>query len=295
MDVHISVVDHGHPEQAARCLATLAAACQGLEWRATAVENLSGSDTTPVRRGFPDVELRVNPRPLGFGANHNAVLRASVESGAARYVLVLNDDTELDRGAVTALVRFADAHPQLGAVGPAVRTGDGAPENTLLPFPTLLSQLRAALARPPRHAAPAGRGWLNGACLLLRVGALRRVGLFDERFFMFREDTDLGRRLLRAGLGSAVCAEAGMVHHGHATVAQPSFGSAMERQMVRSQWLYDRRWHGRAYAAAALAATRAARALRAAKAAATGQPRLAGLLWELARFDPARPLPHEEL
>ncbi len=80
---------------------------------------------------------------------------------------------------------------------------------------------------------------------VVRFAALREIGLLDDRFFIFFEDTDLGARLLDAGWSSAVSPNSRMLHHGHQVVSQPSYGSRMERQMIRSRYLYFRK-HDRA-------------------------------------------------
>lgn len=291
--LHVSVVDHGRTASLLRCLATLPAACADIPWRLTVVENVAGTDVAPVRAAIPDAEILVNPRPRGFGANHNRVLRPLLEAADVRYALVLNDDTELDPGSVAALVAFADAHPEVGAVAPSVVDGRGIPQPVLEHFPSPWGEFLSSLARYPAPLDPAGgrQGWLNGACLLLRVDALRQVGIFDERFFLFYEDTDLCARLHAAGWRLAVCADARIVHHAHATVGDPAFGSTMELQIVRSQYLYLRKHHGTVIAELLRIATRAGRGVRALKARRGGGD--AALLRELAGYDARRPLPHE--
>jgi GT2 family glycosyltransferase len=135
--------------------------------------------------------------------NQNRVIAPVVESGSARYVLVLNNDTELMEGSVVALVRHADDNPSLAAIGPLTLNTDGTHQASSFRFPTLV---KSALAEVLPSRAPlgctetdGGALWLGGACLLLRTEALRTVGTFDTRFFLFFEDIDLARRLADAG------------------------------------------------------------------------------------------------
>jgi GT2 family glycosyltransferase len=126
------------------------------------------------------------------------------------------------------------------------------------------------------------------------------VGPLDERFFLFFEDTDLSRRLADRGLASVVVSEATMLHHGHSTVARPEFGSAMERQMLRSRYLYYRKHFGRRQAAVSMLIVKAELIARAAKLAVLGSVRgrpderhKRDLLLSLVRSDPKSPLAHE--
>jgi hypothetical protein len=99
-----------------------------------------------------------------------------------------------------------------------------------------------------------------------------------------------------------VCESSRVVHHGHQTVSQSGVGTHMERQMLRSRYLYFRKHHGRYTTASVVALVRMALGVRAAKAFLTGsirgdgeERRLASFLWSLARYDPVTPLPHESM
>jgi N-acetylglucosaminyl-diphospho-decaprenol L-rhamnosyltransferase len=265
--LHISVVDHANTPVLLRCLRSLEAAGTGIDWELTVVENLPGADLDAVRAAAPRARVLANPRPLGFGANHNQALRPLLDRPEVDWALVLNDDTELPPGSLAALLAFAAAHPEAGAISPVLVGEDGREQPVWMPFPTLTTEFLAVLAPTPVPRGDRRDGWLNGPCLLLRVEALRRVGLFDERFFLFYEDTDLGLRLRDAGWARLVCREVRVLHSGHATTGAAASGLRMEKQVAHSQHLYVAKHHGAAAAALLRHATRAARLLRAAKAA----------------------------
>ena len=299
-DVVISIVCTNNRAVLEGCLDSLPAACEGLRWRATVVDN-AGSDGTSemVNERFGWAHLVRNDRRHGFGHNHNLTIAPTLKHENARYVMVLNDDTRLDRRAVFEMVQEMDETPDLGAIGPRIRGLDGAPQQSLFRFPSvrhlLVHQFRPGL--PPGEAGRAG--WLNGSCLVLRREALQQAGSFDESYFIFYEDTDLGYRLLEAGWRSAVSRDAGMVHLEHQTVSMPAVSSMMARQMLRSEWLYASKRTGAWLAFGLSMGTRAALLLRSAKAAAGGARGdgdarlLARALLGLARYRPAEPLPHE--
>jgi GT2 family glycosyltransferase len=303
LDVEVSLVNTNNSDLLRACLASLPEAAGALSWHATVVDNAS-DDGSPevVRIEFPWARLIENPQRAGFSANHNQVIGDVVSHDSARYVLVLNEDTELESGSLEELVSFADREDRLGAAGPRLIESDGREQVSYFRFPGVLEQFWSTLrpGPPPRRAETGG--WLNGSCVLVRTEAFRRIGPLDERFFIFFEDTDLGLRLHRAVWRSAVCKSSRVVHHGHQTVSQSGVGTHMEQQMLRSRYLYFRKHHGRRTAALVVALVRMALGVRATKAFLTGfitrdgrERRLAGLLWSLARYDPVAPLPHESM
>jgi N-acetylglucosaminyl-diphospho-decaprenol L-rhamnosyltransferase len=300
VDVEVSLVNTDNRELLARCLASLPAAAGSVTWRVTVVDNASGDGSREVvRQEFPGARLLVNPTRRGFSANHNRVIDEVLAKRSARYVLVLNEDTELGSGSLEELIAFGDRSPRLGAIGPRLIGSDGREQPSYFRFPRVERQFWETL-RPGRPAQTGeADGWLNGSCLVIRAEALRDVGGLDDRFFIFYEDTDLGLRLHRAGWRSAVCPSAQVVHHEHQTVASSPSAGPMERQMLRSRYLYFRKHHGaaRAWLVAMLVrfalTVRAAKALIASLRGDDGERALARLLWALARYDPEGPLAHE--
>lgn len=300
LEVEISLVNTNNRALLNACLASLPEACAGLNWHVTVVDNESRDGSAEmVATEFPSARLIRNAKRLGFGANHNQVLVPALESGV-RYVLILNEDTVLDPGSVRELVAFAEKHERVGALGPAIRGADGGRQPSYLPFPTVLGQVWSCFrpGRSPRR--PPRSGWLNGSCVLLRRQALQQVGTLDERFFIFFEDTDLGRRLRQAGWESTVCEMATIVHHGHMTVALASAGSVWEWQMLRSQYLYFCKHRGRLTGLLLSGLVRGALMIRAGKGLAMSrlsrdpsERETANLLIDLVKYDPRTLLPHE--
>jgi GT2 family glycosyltransferase len=297
VDVEVSIVSLGDTEMLATCVNTLAAACEGLAWRLTIVDNSrGGQDLQAVLASTPCASALRSEGRRGFGANHNLVLSTVLADSRARYVLVLNDDTELDRHTVTMLVEHADRNHDVGAVSPRIRDSDGRPEPSQLAWPSLWQQVIHAMFPRLRPSPAQTRGWLNGACILLRTSALCQVGVFDTAFFLFFEDADLCLRLAQAGWGLDACVDASIVHHGHRTILVPEFRPDVEEQLLCSRYLFFRKHHGLVAARVVTLLVRCALLMRAAKMVAeaaagrspTGfsRPRT---LWELARTRPARP------
>jgi len=302
-DVVVSIASHDSLDALCGCLSTLPAACSGLRWKAVVLQNVPNPQDRVIEERFPWVTVHRNRHPRGFGANHNVVLGSVVDANSSRYALVLNDDTSLSSGAVTSLVADADAHPRRAAVGPATYSPDGSVQAVYLSFPTRLRSLLASALPSVRRAAPIadGRGWLQGSCLLLRVEALRNVGLFDPRFFLFFEDIDLCRRLWGSGWQVAVCRTASITHAAHATVSRPDLVGPMQRQMLRSQYLYGRKHFGSPAATLLAQWTRLCLLLRGLSRLVFRRARNppggadSRYLFALARYRPSDPLPHERL
>lgn len=305
IDVEISIVNHGDCDLSRSCLATLPAACRGLKWHATLIDNASDDGSVEVlKAAFPDVALICNYERLGFGANQNQVIEPTVKSGSARYVLVLNNDTELAEGSVAELVGYADRHPKVGAVGPLTYNPDGSRQPSSFRFPTMP---RAFLSEVYPRAAPLGCRfvvggdlWLGGACLLLRAEALSDVGSFDTRFFLYFEDIDLARRMRDRGWESALCVESKIMHHNHKTTDKDELRFPMECQMRRSYYLYIAKYHGPKAAISLAVFGRTALWLRSAVEVIAGRlchdqaaTRRAATLRALATYDPRRALAHE--
>lgn len=292
-DVEISIVSLGRIDQLRGCVSGLAPACAGLAWRLTVVDNSAdGAAVADLLAPLPWATVVRSEGRRGFAANQNLALTPIVEQRRARYVLILNDDTELDPRCVARLVRDGDADGRIGAVSPVIRDGHGTREADTFAWPTLRNQLPRMLLPSLGPPAAHGTGWLNGAAMLVRSSALEAVGVFDPAFFLFFEETDLCRRMTRAGWTLAVCADASLVHLRHGTTGQHAPSLSIEQQVLRSRYLYVRKHHGAASARTLAGLGRGALALRALKAAALARhrrdaDRTPALLWQLARYSPS--------
>ena len=286
-------------EQLAQCVAALPRACAGLSWRLTLVDNsAAGLDLTRCLGavGPPDAVVLRSAGRRGFGANQNLALASIVGQRRARYALILNDDVEPDELSVTTMVGYADERPRAGAISPVIRGADGTLEPSIVAWPTLTNVASScAFPSPPRTASIA-RGWINGACMLVRTDALAHVGLFDPRYFLYYEETDLCRRMSRAGWLLERCADAAIVHHRHQTAMLTGSALEIDQQVLRSGYLYFRKHRGRLAARAFSCLVRGALLARTAKVAlehAAGQRSrevpTARRLWALAMFRPSRP------
>jgi len=167
-------------------------------YRVMVVDNGSGDDSVVrIAEQFPEVDLVETGANLGFSGGCNVGIRRALEQGAD-YIWLLNSDTRVDPNALTAMVELAETSPRLGAVGSVIC--DQETTDQVLAWGGGWVDLRRGC---PRHAqAPVADmelDYLTGASMLLRTLALRDVGLLDERFFLYWEETDLCFRLRAQG------------------------------------------------------------------------------------------------
>src|ERR687888_742253 len=195
-----------------------------------------------VRRRFPQARL-IEEGNTGLGAGSNTGMR--VASGD--YFLLLNSDAWAVGNAVDRLVAFAQEHPEAAIVGPKLLNPGGSPQRSVRGFPTLWRLtteyfflrkvaprsrvLNAFYASRFRHDEVREAEFLMGACLLVRREAADTVGLFDEDFFMFSEETDWCYRFRQAGWTVLFFPGAEFVHVGGASTRQN--WSPMFREQVR--------------------------------------------------------------
>ncbi|HEX2392246.1 MAG TPA: glycosyltransferase family 2 protein [Solirubrobacterales bacterium] len=271
-----------------RCLDSLAD--QGAELEVLVVDNGSGDGSLALleHEDVPHVSL---PRNVGFAA----ALNLGVSRTSSPAVLALNADTELEPGAVGALLAALEADPTLGGVQPRILQLEDSPTPRSVDRARLYSAGQA-LTRDGR-AVELGTGeeqrpglpragevfGVCGAACLLRRELFQQLGGYDERYFAFYEDVDLNVRARIAGWRFACVPEAVVWHLGNASW-QAGFGnpSAENARLVARNRLSTQLKFMPAAALPRIAAVEAgslARAARQRRFRATLGGKLAALRW----------------
>jgi len=205
----IVIVNHNTSDDLMACLRSIFAAPPQRLGVVFVVDNAS-TDNSAARVGheLPHVKLMALDRNVGFAAANNLAIRESTAS----LVLLLNSDTIVPPGAVDALAGRLDATGAVAA-GPRLVDGAGHPEVSFGPMLSPWAEwrqrrrVRAAASPSPADRAATSRlvdreqtvDWVSGACLLVRREAAVKVGLLDERYFMYEEDVDLCAALRAEG------------------------------------------------------------------------------------------------
>lgn len=181
------------------------------------IDNASSDGTAAAARrrlaelGIDAAQVFEEPRNGGWSAGNNRGVR---EAPACEYFLFLNPDVVLGADGLAALVTAVDADPNAAAAVPRLRAPDGTMRAPAFPWHTLAdallgvfgwrrlrhSRLQRTLA-PRTGTTPLTAGYAEGSCLLVRREALSAIGGFDERFHLFFDDADVGRRLTDARHG----------------------------------------------------------------------------------------------
>jgi len=174
-----------------------------------------------VREKFPSVQLLEYPDNAGFAGGVNRGIRPAMEQGA-EYVALLNNDAVADERWLERLVEAAEADPRVGAVAAKILTMDGKRLDSTGDFYSVwgspFSRGRGEEDRG-QYDAPEQREIFtaSGGASLYRTEMFRQVGLFDERFFAYYEDTDIGFRGRLAGWKMVYEPSAVVRHHLGAT------------------------------------------------------------------------------
>ncbi|HEY0215944.1 MAG TPA: glycosyltransferase family 2 protein [Cellulomonas sp.] len=187
----------------------------------------NGTDPTVADAVAAEVGGRVvrTGKNLGYGGGANAGAAGATQP----WLVVANPDIVWQPGSLDVLLAAGGRHPTAGALGPALLNEDGTVYPSARELPSLTQGTGHAVlgkvwpGNPwtrayQRRQETAGEervaGWLSGACLVLRRDAFEAVGGFDDDYFMFFEDVDLGERLGRAGRANVYVPSARVVHVG---------------------------------------------------------------------------------
>ncbi|HET7667532.1 MAG TPA: glycosyltransferase family 2 protein [Mycobacterium sp.] len=193
-----------------------------------------GAPEEAVQR-YPNARLLRTGANLGYGtAVNRAVAEVTPES---EFVVVANPDVQWGPRSIDLLLEAAERWPKAGSLGPLIRDPDGSVYPSARHLPSLIRGGMHAVVGPfwksnpwtaeyrQERTEPSERpvGWLSGSCLLLRRSAFDEVSGFDERYFMYMEDVDLGDRLGQAGWQNIYVPSAEILHDkGHATGRDPA-------------------------------------------------------------------------
>ena len=176
----------------------------------------SQPDVSRLRETFGNaIRLIEAGQNLGFAEGNNLVLRQALETGAD-YVLLLNNDTSVDPNFLDRMVAEAERSPQVGMVGakifyhnsPLIWAVGGGRANFWLDDFRMLGNGQSDRPDWSTHQLD----FLTGCALLIRMEAIRQVGVFDPRYYLYNEEADLCLRFQHAGWKLAVASEAVVWH-----------------------------------------------------------------------------------
>ncbi len=207
MDASIIIINWNTRDLLLQCIDSIYKTQRDLLFEILVVDNGSSDDSVAaVKSQFPHVILIENKKNLGFSKANNQAL--SQMNG--RYAALLNSDAILTDGAVETIIRFMDENNKIGICGGQLLNGDGTKQNSIANIPTLATELlnKSLLRRlfPKKYLGkdhdfkyPVEVESIIGACMIVRKEAMDNVGLMDEDYFLFFEETDWCVRMRKKG------------------------------------------------------------------------------------------------
>jgi N-acetylglucosaminyl-diphospho-decaprenol L-rhamnosyltransferase len=229
-------------------------AMAGIAGAIVVVDNDSGDGSfermQAALRDRPRFRVVQSGRNGGFGAGNNVGIRLGLPDGSRPdYVYILNSDAFPAPDAIRLLLDYLQSHPRVGLAGSYIHGPDGEAHVTCFRFPSIASEFEGAARSGPISRLLAKRSvsigvpdatgpvdWLAGASMMMREAVVRTVGVFDETFFLYFEETDLCRRAAEAGWPTHFVRESRVEHIGSVSTGMKSW------KRVPDYW-FDSRWY----------------------------------------------------
>ncbi|HIE56924.1 MAG TPA: glycosyltransferase family 2 protein [Anaerolineales bacterium] len=221
VDMSIVLVCWNNKDYLDPCLKSLYDANLENSFDVVVVDNGSNDGSQAMlREKYPQVQLIQNDHNVGLGKASNQ----GIEATNGEFILLLNNDTIVNKHALDSLANFMRTHPDAGAVGGKLLNADLSFQSGYGGFSTLMEEFLIAirvgeLSSPgyPLHGdsdAPCEVGWMSSANLLVRRKTLDEIGLLDESYFIYGDETDIQYRMHKAGWKAYYLPDATTIHYG---------------------------------------------------------------------------------
>lgn len=217
----VVILNYRTPDLTIDCLSSLADEVRSLPGTHVIVtDNASGDGSVETiasaiaAQGWAEwVQLVPLERNGGFSFGNNAAIRPLLESDSLPpYVLLLNPDTVVRSGALSALIDFMNEHPEVGIAGSRLEDLDGTPQQSAFRFHSLFSEFEGSISMglisrllsrwtiaPPVSEFACKTDWVAGASMIIRREVFKSVGLLDQNYFMYFEEVDFCLQAKRSG------------------------------------------------------------------------------------------------
>jgi len=256
--LRIIIVNYRLADMVADCLRSLEPEV-GDDVEVVVVDNDSPDDSfATLSRLIPEngwdrfATLVASPKNGGFAYGNNVGIRPVLGTAQApEYYMLLNPDTTVRPGALATMLEFMDAHPGVGIVGPRIESPNGVPQSASFRFPSLPSELLRglqlgivsellkdyAVVRPQDDEAHQ-TDWVSGAAMIIRAEVVDTIGLMDDGYFLYYEETDYCLQAHRSGFSVWHLPSARVVH-----AAGSSTGVAGADESMKKQRRLPRYWN----------------------------------------------------
>jgi len=225
MDLSVIIVNYKTPEKTSACIDSIKNSDTGdLNLEIVVVDNKSEDKSEEmITKNYPDIKFVKSKKNIGMGRGNNL----GVENSSGKFILILNPDTLIKRNAIKALHDYIKEDEQVGVIGPKLLNPDKTLQHSCLRFPNVLTpifrrtflgnfarkHLDDFLMKDFNHLETREVDWMLGSCLMTKRNFFEEDGfLFNNKFFMYFEDTDLCRRLKKRNFKVIYHPEAVVVH-----------------------------------------------------------------------------------
>lgn len=269
-DYLVIIVNYGTPLDVVDCLASLEPEITGVDGQVVVVDNCSPDDSFDIiaqtisTRGWGAwAKLIVADKNGGFACGNNVAIRAALKlDPPPRYFHLLNPDTVIEANALITLKTFMDARLDVGIAGSRQKIYEGE-WNKAFRFPGIISELDRGLRLGLFSRLVAGKlvsrqmgsesaevEWVSGASMVVRRDVVEKVGLMDERYFLYYEETDYCLTAKRAGWSTWHVVDSVVFHKVGAStgVKSSNINKRIPKYVYESRGYYFRKNYGFIYA-----------------------------------------------
>jgi GT2 family glycosyltransferase len=256
-DLSVVILTYNTRDLALDCIDSVVRASEGIDVEVIVTDNGSIDGTlTAIRDRFPNVIIVENKENLGFSGGNNR----GIEISTGRHILVLNPDTIVHKDALKLTMEYVEQHPECGMVGCRVIRPDGTVQKSWYAEWSLFQAIWEGLGlqvimpisridgklvlskRAPNRAVCADR--ILGCFMWMPRKVIEKVGLFDERFFLYCEEEDICRRIRNQGLEVIYNPEPEIVHLGGQTTKDITDFSRIQSNISKVLWMKKHRGAG---------------------------------------------------
>ncbi len=228
------------------CIDSISDEGSKIKWEIIVVDNASTDGTQPaikkLQTRMKNLFLIENKQNLGYARANNQ----GMEKARGEYIILLNSDTIVKKGALGKLMKFAQIKKDAGVIGPKLLNIDGSLQPSCFHFPTIGNAIREYWLGEKglfEKYAPEGKNpvtvdVLVGAAFLITPKALKRIGLLDERYFTYFEDIDYCRQVWRNGMKVYYYPKAEIIHYHGATFKKMANSANRWKKLIPSSKIY---------------------------------------------------------
>jgi len=259
MDISIIILHWKNIAKTTKCLDSIKVSDLGALTREIIVVDNGSEDNIAavLKERYPEVILVASAKNLGMGRGNNL----GIKKASGEFLCILNDDIVLRPDSLLVLHRQMRSDGKIGLAAPKLMNADGSFQPSCFRFPGLMTPIlrrtflgRIFKKRRDDYVASDEPGeavrecdWIMGSCLFVRRSVLDKIGAFDERFFMYFEDTDLCRRVRVTGFKVSYCPLAVAIHeHSRYSAQKPwytaPFTDKLAREHIKSFVKYLWKW-----------------------------------------------------